>query len=177
MKTFIAFAVGAAVGSLATWAILRGRYEEYIKEEVKSVKEAYCVRETACEEAEEPEAEVSEEKEEREELDTMVTELNYTNKEGGQAGHPYVITAEQFASENPYYDKISLTLYASGEVEDDDGVTLYNPEEVDNMVGLRNLGSMGEFEKGVLYVRNDILKTDYEVIEDTSDYLSTRSNL
>ena len=174
MKGIIMFAVGAALGSLATWRFLKNRYEEYVKEEIQSVKEAYG-RQTP-EKEEEPIA-ATESEEVKEEANTMIHELKYSSKEGGSTGHPYVITPEEFASTKEYYDKITLTLYASGEVEDDDGVTLYTPEEVDNMIGTRNLDCMGEYEKGVVYVRNDILQSDFEVVADDSDYLSVRSNL
>ena len=59
-----------------------------------------------------------------------------------------------------------MSLWSEGEITDEDSKLIYTSPEIENMIGLKSLDSMGEYEPGVLYVRNDILQTDYEVIEE-----------
>ncbi len=174
MKGIICFVIGGALGSLITWKMVKDKYEAIVQEEIESVKKEYKVsKEKPTKESPDAMAiENDEPEEEIKEMNTIIEENGYQtdSQKGEKNGHPYIITPEEFASGNPYYDKISLTYYTSGEIEDDDGQTLYTSLEVDKMVGLKNLDSMGEFEPGVLYVRNDILQTDYEVIDEGEEY-------
>ena len=49
--------------------------------------------------------------------------------------------------------------------EDDEKV-----EDVDNVVGLESLTHFGEFEDDSVFVRNDRLKCDYEILLDQRTY-------
>lgn len=183
MKGIIGFVIGAGCGSLITWAMLKKKYEAIAQEEIDSVKAVYksaleLSKESDGENVDEESVEDTEQacetaytptEEDKEEMENIIENWGYmTEPQKGEsgAGHPYIITPEEFSSMSNFYDKISLTLHADGTITDEDRDEIYTLPEIDNMVGVKNIDSIGEFEKGVLYVRNDILQTDYEIIED-----------
>lgn len=84
---------------------------------------------------------------------------------------PYVITPNQFVHEKRYYDKVTL-LYYEGDgtlvSETDDYV-----EDINSAIGEESLSHFGEWEQDAVYVRNDKLSIDYEVILQHSAYGDT----
>ena len=79
---------------------------------------------------------------------------------------PFVIDPSEFG-ENPEYDTETLTYFADGVLVDDVDDVI---EEPDIVVGLENLKVFEEFGATSVYVRNDIYKTDYEIIRDDWNY-------
>lgn len=79
---------------------------------------------------------------------------------------PFVIDPSEFG-ENPEYDTETLTYFADGVLVDDVDDVI---EEPDIVVGLENLKIFEEFGAAYIYVRNDIYKTDYEIIRDDWNY-------
>ena len=79
---------------------------------------------------------------------------------------PFVIDPSEFG-ENPEYDTETLTYFADGVLVDDVDDVI---EEPDIVVGLENLKVFEEFGATSVYVRNDIYKTDYEIIRDDWKY-------
>lgn len=79
---------------------------------------------------------------------------------------PFVIDPSEFG-ENPEYDTETLTYFADGILVDDVDDVI---EEPDIVVGLENLKIFEEFGATTVYVRNDIYKTDYEIIRDDWNY-------
>lgn len=74
---------------------------------------------------------------------------------------PYVISPEEFGELD--YEKISLTYYADDVLADEfDGLV----ENVDSIVGLESLNTFGEYEDDSVFVRNDKLRCDYEILKD-----------
>ena len=73
---------------------------------------------------------------------------------------PYVISPDNFGDGEYDYELVSLVYY-----EGDD--TLVKQDEVihniDDVIGLDSLMHFGDYEDDVVHVRNDRLKTDYEV--------------
>ena len=89
--------------------------------------------------------------------------------------HPYVIPPEEYG-EIDGYDKESLTYY------DGDGVLAYYAtdemvEDVEGLVGADSLGHFGEYEEDSVFVRNDALKTDFEILLDTSKYSEVKRSM
>lgn len=173
MKAVISFVAGAAIGSLLAWKFAKDKYERIAQEEIDNVKEYYkeCAEEEAVDRIiiNPPREEmVDADEEDVKDVKNIIEENGYQSdsQKGEGTGHPYVITPEDFASSNQYYDKISLSMYTGGEITDEDSKLIYTSPEIENMIGIKNLDRMGEYERGVLYVRNDILQTDYEVIEE-----------
>ena len=198
------FAVGAAIGSAATWKFVKDKYEKIAQEEIESVKEVFSDRfnssneETSSEESDE---EMSEEDpvsdcrkicwEELEDLDPSELEeeeyqadlIEYegianTYKEGGadnmptsEPREPYVIEPIEFG-ELDDYKTFELTYYEDGILEDEDYDIVKNPEEI---LGPYALGSFGEYEDDSVFVRNEHLRADFQILKDYRTYDEARS--
>lgn len=84
---------------------------------------------------------------------------------------PYIIDAETFELTNDHYDKVSLCYYICDDIlTDDSGIT---PEEVSRTELLGNLLAVSGFEDNeddILYVRNDVRTTDYEITKIFTPY-------
>lgn len=180
---FVMFVLGAAVGSIVTWQYTRKKYEQIAQEEIDSVKEIFSRRELAADvEIVTPEpqtAKVSkpEEKPDITEYAARLEREGYTNYSNVSAGEkkeeqeamemkPYVISPEEFG-EFEDYERISLSYYADQILADEDDEKV---EDVDNVVGLESLTHFGEFEDDSVFVRNDKLKCDYEILLDQRTY-------
>ena len=87
------------------------------------------------------------------------------------AEKPYIIGPDDFGEEYDY-ETTTLTYYADGVLEDDYYVVI-DKEEVDDMVGLDSFNHFGEYEKDTVFVRNERLKTDFEIQRDLRKYSET----
>lgn len=159
------FIAGAVIGSLATWKILEAKYKRIADEEIASVKEMYSKNFDPCNN--DPE---ETEPNETEEYEETVSRLSYNNYEPAKkektAGKPHIISPEEYG-ENDDYETDTLTYYSDGVLTDDMG----NPiEDVDNVVGYGFESHFGEYEEDSVHVRNDKLKTDYEILAVDRNY-------
>lgn len=182
-----AFIFGVAVGSGATWYFLKDKYEKLAQEEIDSVKKVFSKRnkdiseDVEDEKPEEPqtkpvdstrvnyeralntldyttysaETPVKEEKQEEEETEEPMND-----------GHPYVIPPEEFGMEDDY-DQISLTYFSDHILTDENNEIV---EDVERVVGFDSLNHFGEYEDDSVFVRNDRLKCDYEILLDQRRY-------
>lgn len=181
-KVFI-FATGAAIGSVVTWKILKTKYDEIVQEELDSIRETYREKidsdKSRIEKLEEVSDYIKEgfetglknPKPDLMEYAAKVMELNYTSEnlvEGAMddlAG-PYVIAPEEY-DELDDYEAVSLTYY------DDKVLAYFDGEIIDDIegtVGFDALTSFGEYEDDSVHVRNNQLKTDYEILKDIRRY-------
>ena len=88
-------------------------------------------------------------------------------------GVPYVISAQQFAIEYPFFDKVTLEYYEhNGILVDEDGVHV---EDIDETIGKDSLLRIGEYEPDVVYVRNEELNVDFEVCRIRRDFYASSS--
>lgn len=180
---FVMFVLGAAVGSVATWQYTKKKYERIAQEEIDSVKEIFSKRESAADvEIVTPEPQTAkvgkpEEKPDITEYAARLEREGYTNYSNVSAGEkkeeqeamemkPYVISPEEFG-EFEDYERISLSYYADQILADEDDEKV---EDVDNVVGLESLAHFGEYEDDSVFVRNDRLKCDYEILLDQRTY-------
>lgn len=174
---FVAFIFGAAVGSTVTWLYIKNKYEQIAQEEINSVKEVFSKREPTQGEYGVRERRANTmDKPDMAEFVAKVRESGYTNyndvvkeketKTESKEGKPYVITPEEYGEEDEY-DTISLTYYSDRVLTDDDDVLV---EDVEDVVGLESLESFGEYEDDSVFVRNDRLKCDYEILLDQRQY-------
>lgn len=180
---FVMFVLGAAVGSVVTWQYTKKKYEQIAQEEIDSVKEIFSRRESAADvEIVTPEPQTAkvgkpEEKPDITEYAARLEREGYTNYSNVSAGEkkeeqeamemkPYVISPDEFG-EFEDYERISLSYYADQILADEDDEKV---EDVDNVVGLESLTHFGEFEDDSVFVRNDRLKCDYEILLDQRTY-------
>lgn len=189
------FAVGAAIGSAVTWKVVKTKYEQIAQEEIESVKEVFAEQlanlqeqDDDCGTTDETHEYVSQAKQidwsELEDLDEEeeADGLNdyerlvssYNNKEGGaedMAKRPYVISPYDFGELDDYH-QIELTYYADGTLEDEE----YNVvTDVDELIGQTSLYTFGEYEDDAVFVRNEELRTDFQILKDYRTYAEARS--
>lgn len=155
VTAFVAFVIGVAAGSVLTWKLLKTRYEQMAQEEIESVKETFS---RAYKEEEQVKTENAEE---------ILDNLGYNTetKEGDTMNEPYVISPDEFGEKD--YTMVTLTYYNDRVLADRFDEVIDDPTE---LVGPEALESFGEYEDDAVYVRNDALKTDYEILLDVRDY-------
>ena len=167
LSNVLTFAVGAAVGSAVTWKLLDTKYNKLAQEEINSVKEYYASKNAPTEEEAEDEGETTCEETEEDLTETMNDILAgqaYVEKEGDEddmAPEPYVINPDDFGDMD--YDTETLVYYADGVLADTQDNVI---EDVEELVGSEALKEFDEYEDDVVYVRNDNLGVDYEIVRD-----------
>lgn len=180
-KEIIIFALGAAVGAGAMWLGLKKHYEAITQEEINSVKETYMrLRKDIEQETEQ----LSKADTKTEMLNIIQTHYGNTANEhtdyssnyskadaGNDASGPYVISPREFGNrqgyditELTYYDQDRVLVDGFGEIVDD-------PE---NMVGNGFEEHFGEYEEDSVFIRNDRLECDFEILRDLGSYDETR---
>ena len=178
MKGLLIFAAGLAVGAVTGALVIKNKVLADAKAEVEEVRAYYRSKqqERGVKEVEETKEEVKETEETKEETVKFDrnTYINYnkmareyqTSKDSTFADDPYIIDPEEFG-ENPEYDTMTLTYFADGVLVDDVDDLVDEPDVV---VGLENLKVLGDYGASSVYIRNDIYRTDYEVIKDDWNY-------
>lgn len=182
MKGLLIFAAGLAVGAVAGAVIVKNKVLADAKAEIEEVREYYResrgqkdehveeVKEVEKKEYELKDIQIKDEpKTEKEHTNYNQIAKMYTSKNEFQTpmyDDPFVIDPSEFG-ENPEYDTETLTYFADGVLVDDVDDVI---EEPDIVVGLENLKVFEEFGATTVYVRNDIYKTDYEIIRDDWNY-------
>lgn len=173
---FVMFALGAAVGSAVTWRFLKTKYERIAQEEIDSVKEVFSRRN---EKEKRYNIGIKEQKPSLQELADQLKHLKYEtetaseNKTEAKEQRPYVVTPEEFGQADEDYDIVSLIYYKDGVLADDYDVPI---ENVDDIVGLESLNHFGEYVEDAVFVRNDKLKVEYEIILHERNFSDVVSN-
>ena len=168
LSKIVIFAVGVAIGSVTTWKLLDAKYKKIAEDEIADMKQYYSNKADINDGADE--ADIHEYKNELEK-NGYVDHYDYrahveSKKEVEKMGRPYVITPDEFG-EIDEYEKVSLKYYSDGCLTDDQDDII---EDVDEVIGYESLNHFGEFEEDSVFVRNDALKTDYEILLDPRDY-------
>ena len=195
------FAAGAAIGSAVAWLYAKKYYERIANDEIESMKEWLARRvEEQDEESKKEEPETPAEKTvptspsakpNLMEYAAKVKELGYytdysrkneqaeqmtfdeDEEEVDDMDEPYVIKPEIFGEEDDY-EEVSLTYYADGVLTDEQD----NPiEDVDSMVGADFADHFGEYEDDSVFIRNDRLKVDFEILADQRNYSDLDYNM
>lgn len=174
-KGLLIFLAGAAFGSIVTGRVLKTKYERIAEEEIASVKEVYAKKVKKLEEPTkgDTEPDPTPTKEMVDEYREMVKQSGYTNyskrkeeaEEVKNVYAPYVIEPDQFDTND--FDTKTLTLYADGILADEYDNVITN---VDEIIGEESLDHFGDYEEDTVYVRNEELETDFEILKDESNY-------
>lgn len=147
------FLAGAAVGSGITYYLLN-REDQY---EIIS--------------GEEPEkSDSNDENSLKKEYYNIITDNGYTTDTEKEVSDkmenkPYVIPPDEFDMMD--YDTSSLTYYSDGILVDECNNKI---DDIDDVIGLESLDHFGEYEDDSVFVRNDKLKIDYEILLDVRKY-------
>lgn len=178
------FAVGATIGSAATWYYMKKRYSQLAEEAIEEIKEEFRkeiknlkesrgvvanknVKESSnndinddanCEKTNYSQYSDNVKKESdddyEEEEEEMIDDL------------PYVIPPDEFGLYQDY-EQISLTYYADGVLTDENDIEVENPDE---LVGDDFADHFGEYEDDSVFVRNDKTRCEYEILADPMTY-------
>ena len=167
------FTVGAAVGSAVTWKVLKTKYEQIANDEIASVKETYASKHKKDESEEESDDDYEEiiDEDEIKNLAEIISQNGYNEEESIKEGlknmvkGPYVISPDEY-DENDYETE-TLYYYPDGVLTDTyDNII----EDVERTVGKESLEHFGEYEEDSVFVRNDDLETDYEILLHPDNY-------
>lgn len=163
LKEIIIFSAGGLVGGIAGYFICKKKYGIVEAEEVKGVvnphKDAAEVRESQ----DKYEQELYSASYVRKDKKTGDEEWEEAEKVGPTEPEmvPYQISPEAFADEHPEYAKSTLVYYEDNEV-------LINDEEecvdIGSTIGHDAINHFGDFEKDAVFIRNEALGNDYEVL-------------
>lgn len=197
LKGVLIFVLGAAAGSLATWKLIEKKYKDIAQEEIDSVKDTFSkmkkneypdkledypdFEEFDDSDDEEPKSEQKIDRNNKPDIveyAKILSEASYTNyaerqdkkeKKGVEPvedERPYVISPDEFG-EKDGYENVTLTYYADGVLTDYFDNVISN---VDEVVGFDSLDHFGEYEDDVVFVRNEKMETDYEILRDLRDF-------
>lgn len=189
LNKVVIFTVGAAIGSAVTWKLVKTKYEQIAQEEIDSVKEVFSRREEskydeglkdALQLNKEIDAAtkraIDTEGSEKKEMADILDNQRYTNYSNNRSKEetgmemefdkPYVIPPDEFGDIDDY-NTVSLTYYADGIVTDEMDEPI---DDVDDIIGEESLDHFGEYEEDSVFVRNDALRTDYEILRDVRNY-------
>ena len=184
MSNAVAFTIGVATGASITYILIKKHFKKIADDEIDTMREYFQnkrAEEANALEEEPDEADVKEARDEHQEdkpnlreYASLIKKENYTNysdstadkkKEVDDVEKPYVITPEEFGELD--YSTISLTYYS-------DGVLTYESDElvedVDDIVGADFAEHFGEYEDDSVFIRNDRMKTDFEILVDKRNY-------
>ena len=187
IKIFSAFLVGTVLGVVVANQLLKTKYEQIAQEEIDSVKEVFSKKEPPVKNnvvvIQDPKEKASLAKDKANVtqyanilhgqgyVDYSKSKLSLTPEESDEPvleSKPYIIAPEDFG-EADGYETISLTYYSDGTITDDDDNPVENPED---SIGSpeRIVQHFGEYEDDSVFVRNDKLKCDYEILRDQRVY-------
>ena len=174
LTSAVIFTVGAVIGSAVTYKLLETKYKRIAQEEIDSVKEAFFEMRSESinrEETEDARPKVANEKSSIKDYTTMVKDCGYSDsnnikkEETNVNSAPRVIPPDEFGEED--YTVISLSYYADGVLADDWDKVI---KDVASTVGEDFVNHFGEYEDDSVFVRNDELETDYEILRDTRNF-------
>ena len=181
-RELLGFVIGLAIGVVSSALYFRGKTQE----EVDEVRSFYLSKVGENEATENTEAETVEEKVFREFNATKPEIRDYINtlrerkyvdysktaepddssaKVPDVIADPYVISIDDFGQEEGY-DTITLTAYSDGTIANYADDELEDPEST---IGEDVLSKFGD--EDVVYIRNDRLKADFEVVRDNRTYV------
>ena len=178
LSNVLLFTAGVAVGSLVTWRYFKTKYEVVEDEIEEKTEENEGETETEDEDPEVLESKSNYgKKPPLKEYVKMVEDNGYVPKThmeeveeeiaNGELGdkdvyEPFIIRPDEYG-ELHAYETLSLNYYADGVLTDE----LDNPiEDVESLVPADFADHFGEYDDNAVFVRNDNLECDYEILRD-----------
>lgn len=183
---FAMFMAGATVGAAGAWLYLKRYYEQIAQEEIDSVKAAFAERKDFTinkqpgedVEINKKKADMAKLKPDLVDYAAKLQEQGYTNYSAKSEKNnkeeenlpvsekPYIISPEEYGDFDDY-TKLSLTYYSDGTLADDEDEIIDN---IDETVGSDFAEHFGDYEDDSVFIRNDRLKCDYEILRDNRSY-------
>lgn len=105
-----------------------------------------------------------------EEDEEIEAELDSFDKARVRNDDPYIITIDDYNTTNSHYDKITVTYYSEDDVlADENEEIISDPNSIIGEDALLNFGE-GSDDADIVYVRNEKIAVDYEVIRVYKSY-------
>ena len=175
----VSLAVGALIGSAATWIFTKKYYENITQAEIDSVKKEFSKRNDPVE--------PNEQETEMDKYNKAVSNYDYTahsndKKSDAKEDKMTNIFEEdiEYIDPDAYgeymdYEQVSLTYFADGVLAYED--TLEVIDDVKSIVGEFFADHFGEYEDDSVFVRNDATRCEYEILADTRKYADAYSEM
>lgn len=178
VKGLLIFAAGAIAGTVAGIGMAKRHFEAIAAQEINEVRDYYRkvnkeladqLVDKTSDIKEEP-AEKSIEEEEKEEYNNIIKHGNYMTTEEiddeeelfSEDDEPYIIDPSEFGN-NGHYATQTCTYFADGVLVDDVDEVIEEPE---TLVGTFHVDIFRDFDATSVYVRNDWMKMDFEILRD-----------
>ena len=189
IKGLLIFAAGAVAGTVAGIGISKRHFEAIAAQEINEVRDYYRKANKELEEQKEEQKEEQENTKKEEVVEETIEEYNNIIKYGNYVSteeiddeeddysddEPYIIDPSEFGN-NGNYATQTCTYFADGVLVDDVDEVIEDPEK---LVGNLHVDIFRDFDATSVYVRNDWMKMDFEILKDDwfwSDFDNVPSN-
>lgn len=180
IKGLLIFAAGAVAGTVAGIGISKRHFEAIAAQEINEVRDYYRKANKELEEQREEQKEEQKEEQENSKKEEVVEETieeynniikygNYVTTEeiddeedDYSDDEPYIIDPSEFGN-NGNYATQTCTYFADGVLVDDVDEVIEDPE---TLVGNLHVDIFRDFDATSVYVRNDWMKMDFEILKD-----------
>ena len=166
-NNILSFLVGAAVGSFATYFIMKKKKFDSDFEVIETIK-----RSPKKEESKPAQDEIKTEDEIKKNNKEYISYVKmYTNNDVkiDDIVKPHVISEEEFDTTD--YKVESLMWYQSSNILCDDMDQIIEDDLIDNLIGDKTiLKTFEETDSDCIYIRDDVKKIDYEILLSLRDY-------
>lgn len=174
------FTAGVAIGAVSAFYYVKDKYKAIADEEIKAMELYYESKVKSARNEGRKEALWEPITKESDDADDIIRNQGYNNEKEedkmakkehpGEVELPYSITPEQFDNPENMHQTMSLSFNPDMGVLVDD---LTN-EEVDiSNVGKENLDLFANSGEDTMYIRNDLIGTDFEIIKVEEDYVKS----
>lgn len=168
----LAFIAGAGIGVAATWQFFKKKYKKIADEEIESVKQYFPRKEVTAPSTEEKPA-INETEAEKQEHKELVEDLGYNHSEENKIPDSKIcVIPPESVGEREDYEITSLTYYADDVLVDEFDEPVV---DIEGTIGYDSLKRFGEYEDDAVHVRNEVLKTDFEILRDMRTYSEATS--
>lgn len=175
IKGLLIFAAGAVAGTVAGIGISKRHFEAIAAQEINEVRDYYRKANKELEEQKEEQKEEQENSKKEEVVEETIEEYNNIIKHGNYVtteeideeddysdDEPYIIDPSEFGN-NGNYATQTCTYFADGVLVDDVDEVIEDPE---TLVGNLHVDIFRDFDATSVYVRNDWMKMDFEILKD-----------
>lgn len=179
IKAILAFSLGAATGSLVACKVLKNKYEQITKSEIEAYREYANQRiSDACGNDVATTKETKEATDESDDGDpsdlaNLIGRYRSDDDRKETAVDKvcgiYVISPEEYGT-RAGYDCTSLTYFADGVLADEWDNVIQNP---DGLVGEDFETHFGDYEDDSVFIRNEELERDFEILRDLNTFVDT----
>lgn len=181
------FVAGAAVGAISTWKFVEKKYRKIAETEIEDVRNVYKKysediinahkednEKDPIAEVDELSVNVEEAKKVHKEYNKIIKDTGYNNGEKKEVDNSkvYVISQDEYG-ENDDYELRELTYYADKFLADEYDELV---EDVDKIIGWEKLNALEESNADAVYVRNEELKIDFEILSVLDNYKDNRGD-